>query len=253
MNSPSELGAKWHAGRRARSRAQLLRVCHPASAHTVIGACAPVGTAVLPLTALYDSMTSHEQALQPVEAPALTLAALPDELVVRILAALSQEDRQVVSTTIGRDAASRTPGVPPAASVACRYAACSHSSPSSRHAIQCCPCKAKMHPFIIFPCRFQHAALVCKRFRALCLSPALLHSVSVRAVSAPLPRYRALLSFLAAQAKHVRCLELRRYAGSPFPGCMCVCVCVRSCLLGGAKASRERRTSVKLCCSPACC
>ncbi|KAL4445331.1 hypothetical protein ABPG77_011156 [Micractinium sp. CCAP 211/92] len=113
------------------------------------------------------TMASKGQDPQPAEVPVLTLAALPDELVMRILAALSQEDR------------------------------------------------------------FRHAALVCKRFHALSRSPVLLHRVSVRAVSAPLPRYRALLTLLAAQAQHVRCLELRSYSHTDEEA---VAAAVTSCL-----------------------
>ncbi|KAL4428075.1 hypothetical protein ABPG75_002164 [Micractinium tetrahymenae] len=75
--------------------------------------------------------------------------------------------------------------------------------------------------------RFRHAALVCKRWRELCLSPVLLHCVVVRAVSAPLPRYRALLSFLAAHAQHVRQLELRSYSHTDEEA---VAAAVTSCL-----------------------
>lgn len=63
-------------------------------------------------------------------------------------------------------------------------------------------------------CSLRHAALVCKRFRSLCLSPPLLRKVTVRvgAAGSPLPHYRALLSFLAAHAAHVHCLELHSYS-----------------------------------------
>lgn len=168
---------------------------------------------------LHRTMASHEHDPPPAEAPALTLAALPDELLLRILATLSQEDRQVKYAPMAPEHSlaleecwHSLPLLWPAPMPS--FAACAWWPPSpilppyATPAWPTQPCPAIPH-------RFRHASLVCKRFRALCLAPALMHRISLRAMTAPLPRFRALLRFLAAHAEHVRCLELRRCADLP--------------------------------------
>ncbi|KAL4452185.1 hypothetical protein ABPG75_007847 [Micractinium tetrahymenae] len=57
--------------------------------------------------------------------------------------------------------------------------------------------------------RFNVAALVCKRFRQLCLAPELLRCVQLAVVGErAVPRCRGLLAFLLAHAQHVRRLTL---------------------------------------------
>lgn len=59
------------------------------------------------------------------------------------------------------------------------------------------------------PRSFKVAALVCKRFRQLCLDPELLRIVQLAAVGErAVPRCRALLAFLQAHARHVRRLTV---------------------------------------------
>lgn len=84
---------------------------------------------------------------------------------------------------------------------------------------------------------------MCKRFRALCLTPSLLTSISVRAGADPLPRYRALLTFLAAHATAVHHLELRSYSQTNEEA---VAAAVTSCLAACGAAGRLEELTVGL-------
>lgn len=92
-------------------------------------------------------------------------------------------------------------------------------------------------PHIWMHCRFGTAALVCKRLRALCMSPQLLGTVSfdARQPVTAMPRLQALLRFLLAHGQHVRELVAfevsldglpeaqQQEAAALLPACMTAC------------------------------
>ncbi|KAL4444351.1 hypothetical protein ABPG75_012088 [Micractinium tetrahymenae] len=93
--------------------------------------------------------------------------------------------------------------------------------------------------------RLERAALVCRRFRHLCLAPELLESIKVTSLfvppfpntAGPPERLRALLALLTTHGRHVRRLELRAYEGFG-PHTLLVAGCLAA--LGAAAAAGGR-------------
>ena len=134
--------------------------------------------------------------------PPVTITSLPDTLLVRCLAHLSQQDRWDMQqpahtkTRVGSPQPQRR-CAPTARAPVARF----RQSPAHR----------PLPPAPLL-CRFRSASLVCKHWRALCCgSPELLRNVNVSLCSSQrpaLPRLRALAAWLDAAGAHVTDLEL---------------------------------------------
>lgn len=122
------------------------------------------------------------------------LLSLPDDVLVRCLEPLSQEER-----CVGVCAA---PRLLPAAAATFPPPCCRPYADTLPHTVDTLP------P----PCRFRDVALVCKRLRALCRAPELLRQVTVTLRDAPgLPHQARLVSlrgFLEAAGQHIGGLRL---------------------------------------------
>lgn len=156
-----------------------------------------------------------------------TLLTLPDALLVECLGRVALDDRCRLSPA--------PPVRPPAAAL--------RPTPALHHTLRHSPFPTPTQtpsPQTQTLYRLLRCALVCRRLRALCLSPQLLHALEAR-IAGPrvLPRTHALAAWLASHGRHIQVLKLDVQPPAPdAAACAELEAAVSACLAAAAATAR---------------